>query len=410
MLRVLIQNRAGPILMIAFTNHALDHMLRSVLDAKITQKIVRLGSRSADERIAEFSLENMENVAGRSRLSSAFSNYRWALRDVEKEIKDFMESFFREDVDTDDLLQYLTFQAPALADSIQYPPEWVMALYELQRTEKDGTWHTAGRTKPGRLDPDDDSLYGFWVRGGDVEFLHSTHRALHYRPPPLPSQLVRPQQQPPRPANAFELLAVEAADVTTAEQNTGDDGKDAGGSEAEDDNDDYSDVELEPEEAWITAEISDDSDDFSLATDSEDEVHEPPAPVPPPPATTTPVAPQAPASAATGQWQTPASIQANDFTNIRGFFVAFGCADIPTVPTTARPVVELLALDNAWSMSVSERQQLHRVWADEVRITSRETQLMEFRRLREKHAQASRDYAEGQAEVSCYKRTIVSEV
>ncbi len=155
MLRVLIENHAGPVLMIAFTNHALDHMLRSVLEANITQKIVRLGSRSADERIAEFSLENMENVAGRSRLSSVFSNYRWALRDVEKEIKDFMESFFREEVDTDDLLRYLTFQAPVLEESITFPPEWVKALYDLQRPEPDERWHTAGRNNLGRREPDD---------------------------------------------------------------------------------------------------------------------------------------------------------------------------------------------------------------------------------------------------------------
>ena len=91
-LRVVIANKAGPVLMIAFTNHALDHMLRSVLDARITQKIVRLGSRSADERIAEFSIEHVESVAGRSRLLSAFSTYRRALRDVEDEIKKFMDN------------------------------------------------------------------------------------------------------------------------------------------------------------------------------------------------------------------------------------------------------------------------------------------------------------------------------
>ncbi|KAJ7346800.1 hypothetical protein DFH08DRAFT_869366 [Mycena albidolilacea] len=49
-LQVLLANHVRLILMIAFTNHALDHMLTSVLDAGITNKVVRLGSRSADEK------------------------------------------------------------------------------------------------------------------------------------------------------------------------------------------------------------------------------------------------------------------------------------------------------------------------------------------------------------------------
>jgi hypothetical protein len=46
--------------MIAFTNHALDHLLESVLDAGITQKIVRIGSRSQSERLQGFTLDKLE--------------------------------------------------------------------------------------------------------------------------------------------------------------------------------------------------------------------------------------------------------------------------------------------------------------------------------------------------------------
>ncbi|EEB87724.1 hypothetical protein MPER_14830, partial [Moniliophthora perniciosa FA553] len=38
-LRVLFANKIRPVVLIAFTNHALDHMLRSVLDAKITERV-----------------------------------------------------------------------------------------------------------------------------------------------------------------------------------------------------------------------------------------------------------------------------------------------------------------------------------------------------------------------------------
>ncbi len=50
--------------LIAYTNHALDHMLLSVLDDHITDRLVRLGSRTTDDRIAEFNLIKLEQMAG----------------------------------------------------------------------------------------------------------------------------------------------------------------------------------------------------------------------------------------------------------------------------------------------------------------------------------------------------------
>ena len=65
LLHVLFVNDVGPILLIAFTNQALDHMLCSVLDAGIMTDIVRLGSRtSADEPIVQYSIETQEMVTG----------------------------------------------------------------------------------------------------------------------------------------------------------------------------------------------------------------------------------------------------------------------------------------------------------------------------------------------------------
>ncbi|KAF9506180.1 hypothetical protein BS47DRAFT_1305576 [Hydnum rufescens UP504] len=58
LLRVLVGNQVKPNLPIAFTNHALDHMLGSGLATGITKKVVRLGSRSADLKISSLSLEN----------------------------------------------------------------------------------------------------------------------------------------------------------------------------------------------------------------------------------------------------------------------------------------------------------------------------------------------------------------
>ncbi|KAI0369710.1 P-loop containing nucleoside triphosphate hydrolase protein [Pilatotrama ljubarskyi] len=372
LLRVLIANGAGPILMISFTNHALDHMLRSVLDAHITQKIVRLGSRSADDRIAEFSIENMENVAGRTRLSAAYSGYRRDLRDVEQEIKDFMDYFFKQDVDTDDLIRYLTFQSPALLDSIEDPPEWVQALYDLRQAEEAGGWRVAGKDSLYS-----DSLYDFWVRGGDIEFLHDAHRTLLYRHPPSPQRQL-PKQ---RPNNQYEILR--------------------SGSLRDTGPDDSEFSEILPEEEWLRDALVLDLE--ANPSDSESEGLEyltPEASASPASAIrATPAVTDSPVRDETKHQPLPLSVRPDDFRNLSAFFAAFGCADIPAVPTTTRPVQELREQEDAWSMSSTERQQLHGMWSDEVRITSQETQTMEFRRLREKHAQAARDYMEAQAEI-----------
>ncbi|CAK9783070.1 unnamed protein product [Cutaneotrichosporon oleaginosum] len=52
LLRVLFANKAGPVLLLAFTNHALDHIIRAIHDADVTKDIVRLGSRSKDEVVS----------------------------------------------------------------------------------------------------------------------------------------------------------------------------------------------------------------------------------------------------------------------------------------------------------------------------------------------------------------------
>jgi hypothetical protein len=81
-IRVLKANNIGPILLIAFTNHALDHILSSILDADITKRIVRLGRRANDERVAEYSMDKLEMVQNQSRLDRTLSSQRRGLKEV----------------------------------------------------------------------------------------------------------------------------------------------------------------------------------------------------------------------------------------------------------------------------------------------------------------------------------------
>ncbi|KAG9749834.1 hypothetical protein KCU73_g6729, partial [Aureobasidium melanogenum] len=70
LLKTLVRNkkegRLGPILVVTFTNHALDQSLENLLDQGITQ-IIRLGSRSKSERLTELNLRKVAEKVNRTR-------------------------------------------------------------------------------------------------------------------------------------------------------------------------------------------------------------------------------------------------------------------------------------------------------------------------------------------------------
>ncbi|KAF7376292.1 hypothetical protein MSAN_00044600 [Mycena sanguinolenta] len=172
-LRVLLANRVRPILMIAFTNHALDHMLSSVLDAGITNKVVRLGSRSADEKVSKYSIETIEMVAGKSRLDRSFGHHYRELKNVQEEIKRLMKAFVDEKVASDQVLSYLQIQyAEHYEYLVESPPEWIKILrsaFDDADSEDDNTWMQAG--KRGKVEMEDNSMYAYWRNGRDLDFL-----------------------------------------------------------------------------------------------------------------------------------------------------------------------------------------------------------------------------------------------
>ena len=362
-------------------------MLRSVLDEGITRNIVRLGSRSSDERISEFSIENVENVAGRSRLTGPVAGYRRALRDVEAEIKKFMDDFFKTQVDAQDIMRYLTIQSPVLLDSIQNPPGWTQAVYSLQQEEQ-GDWHVAGANgkDAGQVDL---TLYGFWLAGADINFLNNAHYNARYR-----ADGTAPSAEHRQAANRFDILQAEAAE-NNDEESSDDAATDSGRESDVPSDGDIEHAALEnaaPEEEWLNAmfpeapNLAETASPASMSNIPHAAIQSPSSPVIPGPADT-----------AFGVHS--GTIHPDDFVNLREFFAAFGCPEIPHVPAGARPVDVLLAEDDAWAMSAEERARLHKAWSDEVRVTAQEAQTAEFRRLREKHARAAQEYLEGQAEV-----------
>ncbi|KAI0667327.1 hypothetical protein C8Q78DRAFT_404096 [Trametes maxima] len=181
-LRVLFSSRIRPIVLIAFTNHALDHMLTSVLDAGITTKVVRLGTRSTDERISQYMLDKLEKIAEASNLDRSFKRQYAIMKKLEEGMSRVMTSIRLPLLSWEKIEEYLDIHYPEHADSFRAPPFWIVELSSLMWAEEDqlGEWIDTKSKKKGKNNekvPVDDSisrtLYGFWRYGKDLQFLQT---------------------------------------------------------------------------------------------------------------------------------------------------------------------------------------------------------------------------------------------
>ncbi|KAH9038181.1 hypothetical protein EDB85DRAFT_526111 [Lactarius pseudohatsudake] len=172
-LRVLFSSKIRPIVLIAFTNHALDHMLTSVLDAKITTNVVRLGSRTTDERLEQFSLYRLEQLSGRGELDRPIRREYAVMKRVEEEMTRIMNRIQLPGITWEDAEKYLDFHHPQHADSFRGPPFWIAEYF--QRINEDeienGEWKRVSKGKKASKDAEISGVYGLWKNGRDIEFI-----------------------------------------------------------------------------------------------------------------------------------------------------------------------------------------------------------------------------------------------
>ncbi|KAG8869904.1 hypothetical protein FRB97_000632 [Tulasnella sp. 331] len=159
-LQVLVANKVRPILLIAFTNHALDNILVQVLEKKITDKVVRLGSHSKHEVIVKYGLKELLKTSSQSGMGKAASAERWKLKDIQKDMETLMEKIVKRIVPIGDMGSHLTKQYPNHANELDKPPFWVDKLFEdsLEWENADGRPVAA-------------TLLQFWLEGGDLAFI-----------------------------------------------------------------------------------------------------------------------------------------------------------------------------------------------------------------------------------------------
>lgn len=190
-IRVMIANNVGRILVVSFTNHTVDNTLDMLLDAR-ERGFVRLGGRSKHKRIADFALEKLEDVSKNpSELNTKYRN----MRVIEERLKNIVEKL-QSPISEGDIMEWLKLRSPEQYQSLKNPPEHVTSSKRVQNAELS----TSDRSP---------SLCIQWIKGRDVQLKNA--RLTHLPQDELPEENVQPNQssrvldRPPTPDRGDSL-------------------------------------------------------------------------------------------------------------------------------------------------------------------------------------------------------------
>jgi hypothetical protein len=168
-------------------------MLTSILDAKITTDIVRLGARATDEHIAQYSLNKLEQLAGHGELDRPRRRQYAVMKEAEGHVTGIMNQIQLPQLTSEHAETYLDFHYPQHADSLREPPFWIAELFRkaTEDENENGEWIGVSRSKKSAHDAEIKGIYGFWKSGRDVEFI---------QPPPTSSKTEGEKNMDPRQA------------------------------------------------------------------------------------------------------------------------------------------------------------------------------------------------------------------
>jgi hypothetical protein len=162
-------------------------LLTTILDAKITTNIVRLGARATDERIAQYTLNKLEQLAGHGELDRPRRRQYAIMKKVEENMISIMNKIQLPQLTSEYAETYLDFHYPQHADSLREPPFWIAELFRraTEDENENGEWTEVSRSKKSAQDTEIKGIYGFWKSGRDIEFI---------QPPLTPSETMDPRQ------------------------------------------------------------------------------------------------------------------------------------------------------------------------------------------------------------------------
>lgn len=157
----MISSGVRPVLLIAFTNHALDNIITHVLEKGITKKIVRLGARSADPTVSQYTLENILKMKPPSQADKAARQARQKVKGLQGNFSRLMSTVTAEIADESQCQEYLGQYFPDHLHALNTPPAWIQQLFD----QSQGWQTVAGHGY------ENHNLLDFWRNAKDLDFL-----------------------------------------------------------------------------------------------------------------------------------------------------------------------------------------------------------------------------------------------
>jgi len=150
-------------------------MLSSILDAGITEKVVRLGSQSADERISAYSLTNLERTSGDDSADYQIGREHAIKRNTETAMYRVMENIQIPEPSEKQIKKYLQMHWGEHLSMMYDPPSWIVEYaVRLWKSEaEEGEWKVQGKKGKGKEQSHlmARTYYGLWKRGLDITFI-----------------------------------------------------------------------------------------------------------------------------------------------------------------------------------------------------------------------------------------------
>ncbi|GAA5948709.1 hypothetical protein JCM3765_004981 [Sporobolomyces pararoseus] len=212
LIRALLDAKVGRILILSYTNHALDTMLRH-LKEQVTDKIIRAGSRSKDPAMEQYSLKQLsfEQDRFQGRTNTEMRDLLDERKNLQKSINAVCElatRIARHQVHFEHLADYLRIEFPLHLEYFQEVPSSVIAASEELVSDE---WETVGKKNRGVLRSNtiprgQSQIFAWWRDGGDITLLEQAQEERDAET----EALARQQEELARQiSNKFEILPLD---------------------------------------------------------------------------------------------------------------------------------------------------------------------------------------------------------
>jgi hypothetical protein len=410
----------------AVTNHALDHLLRSLHEHEVTRSMLRLGTRTKDDIVARYLLSTAE------RQRKPDKKHREKLRTMEavrhsygstnqrtdeqqmRELSALITAPWPTDAQVE---EYLARHHPRMLSNLNKPPAWAKDLFEDHLKAGRQILLTTGQ-EPAY------TLWTYWLRGYDLNHIAdlqspslnveangdapgpSTHSSPRFdKPSSAPQERTAANGRPIKPlpkVNRIETRSMkreisvneEKVDVKALIMQTT---RSMGGLRLEGSDD----FEIKREVGVRVGEPDNGLYDFMFAQPAKSLTTQPrsikseslPAPfeqgvggIP-----------------KSGTHMAPAEAQDEEnkerVEKLRTFLARFKLNRLPFIPTTTRSLDDLLAKDHVWTFSKDERAKVSEYIALQAKEELEDHALAPFRKLVEAYEVARKDFEQARQEV-----------